>query len=78
MHMYGFCGIWKRASQFSNRMCLAAETTHMHTQLPMCVCVGKPEENQGKMWGKQGDGKWARAEVSERWTGIKSLFYAVV
>jgi len=41
--------------------------------------VGKPEENQGKMWGKQGEGgKWARAEVSERWTGIKSLFYAVV
>jgi len=51
---------------------------HAYTAAHVCVCVGKPEENQGKMWGKQGGGKWARAEVSERWTGIKSLFYAVV
>jgi len=40
--MYGFCGIWKRASQFSNRMCLAAETSqpdsHPGSQLVSAQC----------------------------------------
>jgi len=39
---------------------------------------GKTGEIEGEKRGKTNRGKWARAEVSERWTGIKSLFYAVV
>jgi len=53
--------------------------TAAHELVCVCVCeCGKTGEIAGEKRGKTKRGKWAWAEVSERWTGIKSLFYAVV